>query len=105
MDFMQTIYCCFSEVYGQLNSKFTPAVKINNFMVIYILHIISFSLVFSSVVYKYIDLYSISEKDPFTAYVGNVKIPNYHSETKTMFSMDLISLNHNQILKTFKINI
>ena len=44
-------------------------------------------------------------KYSFTAYVGNVKIPYYHSQTNTTFSMDLIFLNHHQILKTFEINI
>ena len=51
------------------------------------------------------NVFTASVKYSFTAYVGNVKIPYYHSQTNAIFSMDLIFLNHHQILKTFETNI
>ena len=96
---MLTIYCHQWSL-STINSKLTPAVKINNFMIMVIY--IYFPSYHFHLLWINKNVFTASVKYSFTAYVGNLKIPYYHSQKNTI---DLIFLNHHQILKTFEINI
>ena len=98
---MQTIYCYVSEVKVQLTVH-TSSENEQFYGDKYTSHHNTFTYC-ESVINK--NFFTAFPKNSFTAFVGNAKITYYHSQTKTMFSMDKISLNHHQILKTFKFNI